>query len=145
MKHPIATRQDHERFCITEEWTKRKTATGKTGTHHVNFELALPDGRILLTRVSHPVDRTGYGASLWGHILRDQLDVTAQEFWDCVEEKIRPNRGAAPAPPTGAIPLGVVSTLIERFHIPEAEVRAMTKEQAIQRMVECYSAQNPKQ
>lgn len=141
MKYPIATRKNHERFCINEEWTKRKTATGKTGTHHVNYELALPDGRILLTRVSHPVDRTGYGTSLWAHILRDQLAVTAPEFWDCVNDQVKPDRGGPVAPPAESIPVSVVATLVEQFHVPESEVRAMTKEEAIRRMVECYAAQ----
>lgn len=43
-----------------------------------------PDGRVLRTRVSHPVDRTDYGKSLWSHILRDQLEVSEAQFWECV-------------------------------------------------------------
>ncbi|BCB87816.1 hypothetical protein [Phytohabitans suffuscus] len=48
---------------------------------HVTYELTLSDGRVLRTRVSHPVDRTTYGPSIWSHILRDQLDVTNAVFW----------------------------------------------------------------
>lgn len=139
MKYPAPTRRDHQTFCATEGWTKRKTATGKTGTHHTNYELALPDGRILLTRVSHPADRTGYGPGMWAHILRDQLDVTETEFWSCVKNKVKPHRGEVVQPPAEAIPVGVVAALIHEFHIPESEVRMMTREQAIQRMVEGYA------
>jgi hypothetical protein len=141
VKYPAPSRRDHEKFCVTEGWTKRKTAAGKTGTHHVNYELTLPDGRILLTRVSHPVNRNTYGPRLWAHILRDQLHVTEAEFWACVENQVRPDRGAATEPPAEAIPLGVVTTLIDHFHVPEADVRAMTKDEAIKRLVEGYAQQ----
>lgn len=133
-----ATRVDHQSFCVTEGWIERRRATGKRGTHHVNYELAVPDGRILYTRISHPVDRTDYGPSIWGHILKDQLDVTAEEFWACMEEKTLPARSQMPEP-REAIPLGVLRVLIQEAHIAEAEVRAMTKAEAIQRLADFYT------
>jgi hypothetical protein len=133
-----ATRTDHQNFCVVEGWTERRRATGKRGTHHVNYELALPDGRILYTRISHPVDRTDYGPSIWSHILRDQLAVTAAEFWACVHDKVLPDR-QGPETPAEAIPAGVVRTLVVEAHIPEAEVRAMTKTEAIQRLADFYT------
>lgn len=137
-KRPPATRTDHETFCAIEGWTERKRATGRRGTHHVNYELPLPDGRILYTRISHPVDRTDYGPSLWSHILRDQLEVTADEFWDCVSKHVLPGR--THGQPTGeAIPLGVIRTLTQEAHIPEAEVRAMTKAEAVARLMSFYT------
>ena len=78
---------------------------------------------------------------MWAHILRDQLEVTAQEFWECVNDKVKPDRGGPAAPSSEAIPVGVVATLVDQFHIPESEVRAMTKKQAIRRLVESYAAQ----
>lgn len=133
-----ATRTDHENFCVTEGWAERKRATGKRGTHHVNYEFALPDGRILYTRISHPVDRTGYGPSIWSHILRDQLAVTAEEFWTCVDDKVLPDR-QEPQIPAETIPAGVVRVLITEAHIPEAQVKAMTKPEAIQRLADFYT------
>jgi hypothetical protein len=38
---------------------------GRTGTHHVTYELDLIDGGVLRTRISHPVDRSSYGRSMW--------------------------------------------------------------------------------
>ncbi|MGL5808834.1 MAG: hypothetical protein ACRCYQ_02680 [Nocardioides sp.] len=137
-RHPPATRSDHETFCTTEGWTERKRATGKRGSHHVNYELALPDGRILYTRISHPVDRTDYGPSIWSHILRDQLEATADEFWACVDNRVLPDRGQ-PAEVVEAIPIGVIRTLTQGARIPEAEVRAMTKAEAIARLNEFYT------
>lgn len=137
-KRPPATRVDHETFCTTEGWAERKRATGKRGSHHVNYEVALPDGSVLYTRISHPVDRTDYGPSIWAHILRDQLDVTAEEFWDCVNHQVVPNRGHTPEV-TDAIPLGVIRALTQEARIPEVEVHAMTKAEAIARLGEFYT------
>lgn len=116
----------------------RKRASGKRGSHHVNYELPLPDGRVLYTRISHPVDRTDYGPSIFGHILRDQLQVSADEFWDCVTHRVLPDRGEAPHP-AESIPLGVIRILIQEAHIPEAEVHSMTKAEAVARVAEFYT------
>ncbi|MFV2087505.1 hypothetical protein [Micromonospora sp. LOL_021] len=64
MTWPQPVRQAHEKFCQHEQWTRVRDARGRTGTHHVTFELGLADGRILRTRLSHPVDRSVYGRSL---------------------------------------------------------------------------------
>jgi hypothetical protein len=138
-QHPKVTRKDHERFCLIEGWALRHRADGsRRGSHHVNYEFALLDGRILFTRISHPPDRTTYGAALWAHILRDQLEVTNDEFWECVSDGILPNRGI-PAHISEAIPLAVIRTLINEAHIPEPEVKAMSKDQAIARLAEFYT------
>lgn len=116
-----------------EGWRLVRNARGGTGTHHVTYELSLPDGRILRTRISHPVDRTDYGRSLWGHILRDQLDVDEATFWSCVRDGVRPDRGA-PTTPDSAVPADLIHLLISTVGLDEAEVAAMSKEDAIARM-----------
>ena len=136
-RRPV-TRTDHQNFCLIEGWTERKRATGKRGTHHVNYEFALPDGLTLYTRISHPVDRTDYGPSIWSHILRDQLAVTAEEFWACVEDKVVPDRQGSQVP-AETIPAGVVRTLVTEAHIPETEVLAMTKAEAVERLARFYT------
>lgn len=117
---------------------ERKRATGKRGPHQVNYELPLPDGRILYTRISHPVDRTVHGPSIFGRILRDQLEVSAEEFWDCVTHQVMPDRGQAQQP-AEAIPIGVIRILTQEARMSEAEVRAMTKAEAIARVGEFYT------
>lgn len=133
MSWPQPTRQDHERYCLNEGWEQVRDACGRTGTHHVTYELALPDGRILRTRVSHPVDRNGYGRSLWAHILRDQLQVSEGEFWACVKNGVKSDRGV-PHPPPGALPAEVVHLLITRVRLREDEVQAMSRDEAIARL-----------
>ncbi|MFC4057539.1 cytotoxic translational repressor of toxin-antitoxin stability system [Planomonospora corallina] len=133
MTWPQATREEHERFCLTEGWNRVRDARGRSGTHHVTYEMCLPDGRVLRTRISHPPDRTSYGRSLWNHILRDQLVVTEEEFWKCVKEGEKPNRGT-PAIPTETLPADLVHLLITKVGLPEAAVAKMTREAAITRL-----------
>lgn len=104
----------------------------------MNYELELPDGRVLRTRISHPVDRTDYGPALWAHILRDQLDVDDPTFWRCVDEKVVPERSLEPET-EAAIPAAVVRTLVNEARVPEGAVRAMTKAQAVARLAEFYT------
>jgi hypothetical protein len=130
---PQPTRRDHEKFCDVEDWKPVRDARGRTGTHHVTYELALPDGRILRTRISHPVDRSAYGPSLWSHILRDQLQVSEPEFWSCVRDGVKPDRGM-PEPPAEALPVDLVHLLITRVGLSDPEVAAMDKAEAVERL-----------
>jgi hypothetical protein len=110
-----------------------RDARGRTGTHHVTYELGLPDGRILRTRISHPVDRSGYGASLWAHVLRDQLQVSAAEFWNCVKDGLKPDRGL-PQPPSEVLPAELVHLLITRVGLSEVEVKELSRAEAVARL-----------
>ncbi|CCH29012.1 hypothetical protein BN6_16900 [Saccharothrix espanaensis DSM 44229] len=130
---PQPTRKDHEKFCQVEEWRRVRDVRGRSGTHHVTYELDLVDGRILRTRVSHPVDRTGYGPSSWKHILRDQLDVDEPTFWSCVLDRVRPARGT-PEPPAEALPVDLVHLLISRVGLDESEIAGMSKNEAVARL-----------
>ena len=133
MTWPTPTRQDHERFCRTEGWTRVRDARGRAGTHHVTYELDAPDGRILRTRISHPVDRGTYGASLWKHILRDHLDVAETGFWACVRDGVTPDRGVS-RPPASALPAELVHLLLSRVGLDEREVSALSKDEAVARL-----------
>jgi hypothetical protein len=135
---PAPTRGDHETFCAAEGWERVRDSQGRTGTHHVTYELHLHDGRILRTRISHPPDRTTYGKSIWAHILRDQLDVTEAEFWACVQDKVKPDRGE-PRVPAEALPADLVHLLITRAGLSDAEIAAMSKDDAIARMQAYWS------
>lgn len=110
-----------------------RDARGRTGTHHLTYELTLRDGRVLRTRISHPVDRTVYGAAMWSHILRDQLSVSADEFWDCVLHGRLPDRGVPPVPKE-ALPADLVYLLIHRVGLAEGAVAGLTKEEAVARL-----------
>jgi len=135
---PQPTRKDHDTFCRIEQWRQVRDARGRTGTHHVTYELDLPDGRILRTRISHPVDRTDYGPRLWRHILRDQLEVDEPVFWSCVHDGVKPQRGM-PAPSRESLPADLVHLLLSRVGLTEAEVSVMSRADAIDRVQRYWS------
>jgi len=87
----------------------------------------------LRTRISHPVDRGTYGPNMWSHVLRDQLQVAEAEFWNCVRNGVKPDRGM-PEVPMGALPADLVHILVTRVGLADAEVAAMSKEQALARL-----------
>ncbi|MBV9026628.1 MAG: cytotoxic translational repressor of toxin-antitoxin stability system [Streptomycetaceae bacterium] len=133
MTWPQPTRQHHQHFCHAEGWERVRDARGRTGTHHLTYELTLPDGRILRTRISHPPDRTTYGPAIWAHILRDQLDIPEDAFWACVLHGMLPDRGT-PEPPRETLPADLVRLLITRVGIPEDHIAKMDKTEAISRL-----------
>ncbi len=132
VSYPAPTRLDHLRFCEIEGWAVVRSSTGRRSVHHETYELELPDGRILRTRISRPPDRTGYGTALWSHILRDQLQTTAEEFWRCVRTGAPPSRGARPSP-QDAIPSELAHLLRNRVGLSDAEIAAMSRPAAIER------------
>ncbi|MFB9165793.1 MULTISPECIES: cytotoxic translational repressor of toxin-antitoxin stability system [Arthrobacter] len=125
---------------MTEKWELVVNARGKPVRHHTTYRLALKDGRILRTRISRPVDRTTYSASIWNHVLQDQLTVEDDLFWACVEDGVLPARGTASVPES-AIPLALVWQLTRTAGIDEAVVARMTKEQAVQAINDYWMSQ----
>jgi hypothetical protein len=117
-----------------------RDARGGTGTHHVTYELALADSRILRTSISHLPDRSTFGPSVWHHILREQIDVTEAEFWACVQDGIRPSRGKS-EPPKEPIPLEIVQLLILRVGLSESELAELTRDEAIARLNKYWTEQ----
>lgn len=105
----------------------------------MTYELDLPDGRTLRTRVSHPPDRTTYGPNLFSHILRDQLDVSVEEFWNCVQEGERPDRGALGVP-EDALPAEMVHLLLTRVGLTETQVAGLSKSEAAARLNEYWTS-----
>jgi hypothetical protein len=136
----VGGRDDHEKFCLNEHWELVTNARGKPVRHHATYRLILPDGRILRTRISRPVDRTTYSSSIWNHILQDQLVVSEDEFWPCVDDGALPARGA-PAAPTSAVPLALVWQLTHTVGMDERVVARMTKEQAVQAINDYWMSQ----
>ncbi|MCE7008985.1 cytotoxic translational repressor of toxin-antitoxin stability system [Kibdelosporangium philippinense] len=124
MSEQSPTPADHDRFCQIEGWIGVRSGT------HITYELGLPDGRVLRTRLS---DRQTYGPDLWQHILRDQLEVDEPTFWACVNDSEKPDRGIA-KPRPDALPVDLVHLLITRLGLPERTVATMTRKEAIARI-----------
>jgi hypothetical protein len=62
-------------------------------------------------------------------VLRDQLQGTDEEFWACVTDGVRPDRGE-PKVPGRSLPAELVLLLIRKVGVDEAEVAAMSKAEA---------------
>lgn len=144
-EYPAPTRNDHDRFCTTEGWTVVRGATGRPVAHHRTYELTVPSGDVFRTRISRPINAETYGRQRWAHILRDQLAVSAEEFWACVKDGVPPDRGSAtPEPPAEAIPLGVLMALKNEVGFSDEQLAAMTKDEAVARLNE-YWASGPRE
>jgi hypothetical protein len=77
-------RRDLEAFVCADLWEPKQTATGKAHGDHDRCRKRLPDGSVLNTKISHPVDSTSLG-TLWESTIRSlQLQVTEEQFWDCI-------------------------------------------------------------
>ena len=128
-RFPAPTRKHHEKFCIAEGWTQVTDARGRAVSHHATFTFATPQGDVLRTRISHPIGRETYATSMWSHILRDQLGVSAQEFWACVLKGEPPNRGASQVP-DAALPLALVARLVRERGLSRDEIARLSVEEA---------------
>lgn len=140
---PTAGKVQHEQFCKTEDWERVLSATGKPTQDHVRYQLALPDGRILKTKISRPIRNDGgYGRDLFSRILGpDQLDVTEQGFWDCVREGVLPERGVSVmfGKPEEALSASLVHQLTANAGLSMDEVSTLSKEEAVERLNAFYS------
>ena len=115
-----------------------RSAVSRRSTHHETYELELPDGSVLRTRVSRPPDRTNYGEALWGHILRDQLKVSAEDFWQCVQDGTPPDRGTRPGSAEG-IPADLLYLLKHRVGLSDTRLSEMTRQEAIERIQQYWT------
>lgn len=144
MSERIGSRRDHQRFCQIEGWTEVRDARGKPTQHHITYELPLGDGRILRTRISRPANTQAYGRSLWSHILDDELQVTVDEFWDCVDTRQAPRRVRETNEPVGAVlPAGLAYQLVKALHMTTEEIQALSLEEAVRLMAEHWKQSPP--
>lgn len=72
-------------------------------------------------------------AALRGHILRDELQVTVEEFWARVDSASVPARGAQ-ATAKETLPADLAYLLIHRVGLDEHAVASMSKQEAIDRL-----------
>lgn len=140
----VGSRVDHNQFCVNEAWEKVRDAHGRPVRHYVTYELRLPDGEVLRTRISRPVNKATYGAQLWKTILREQLAVGETEFWACVNDKQLPDRGQnESASSSHALPVSLVHQLLHVAGVTDLEVRSMTLPEALTVMQEFWSRPRP--
>lgn len=127
--HSLATFGDLKTYVERAGWTEEPNlARGKRRVgDHWRYSKEQPDGTVLRTKVSHAV-RDEIGPSLFGHILRDQLGVDEERFWAVVRGHPEQPAPAEDSPRT--TPGWLVQRLIFTVGLSEAEVRALTPDEA---------------
>lgn len=117
-----------------------RNARGKTTGHHITYQLTLATGEILRTRISRPANADAYGRGLWSHVLDQQLQVSEDEFWACVDDRTPPHRGRSVTSPTEhVLPAGLAYQLVHNLGLSAAEVAALTLDDAVRLMQEHWS------
>lgn len=96
------------RFCEADRWDPKKK------TDHWRYTKRLADGTLLRTKVSFGSGQIG-DPNLFSAILRDQLRVTADEFWRVIDSGEPAQRPAPPpaAPPPAELPGWLASQLLK--------------------------------
>jgi hypothetical protein len=122
----MATFRDLKAFVERDGWTEVPSlARGRRRTgDHWRYRKDLPDGRVLRTKVSHDL-KAEIGPSMFGHIARDQLETTVEQFWDVVHGRVQPGPDTPPSD-IRPVPGWLVLRLIHTVGLPEVEVRRMT-------------------
>jgi hypothetical protein len=128
----LPTYQEHRRFVEVEGWQdKDKASLKRKGDHH-RYTLTLANGDMLYTRVSH--GRGQYrNPGMFAHILRDELRVSEEDFWRCVDDGVSPPRPepATPTPPKEALDAKLARNLIRKVGLTQAQVAAMSEGEAV--------------
>ena len=126
------THADHRKFVETEGWTKKGTASSskKTGDHF-RYTLTLSTGDVLFTRISHGSGQLD-DPKLIGEIFRNQLGVTEEDFYRCVEKGILPPRPQTiPERSAEGLDATLVRNLIRKVGLSQIQVAKMRKAQAV--------------
>ncbi|MCX7429309.1 MAG: hypothetical protein NTW96_27260 [Planctomycetia bacterium] len=90
----LPTYLDVRRFCAVDGWEeKAKRARRKGGDHYASVK-TLDDGQVLYVQVSRGSGAYG-DPNLVRFMFREELKVTAAEFWLAVDKGIPPARGRA--------------------------------------------------
>ncbi len=135
------TWDDIETFVNADGW--REVPRGERGgssSDHIFYDKALPDGRLLQTHISHSRKKT-VSAGRFGAILRDQLEVSKDEFWECVRTGKPVDR---PVPldeiPTHQHPAWDVNVLVNDLHLTADQVMALSPEEAQERVYQHWAS-----
>ena len=118
-------------FLSADGW--REIAGGERGgsrRRHIFYEKILDDGRVLQTHISHSASKT-MSPGRFSTILREDLEVSKDEFWTCVRTGEPVDRPVAVDEPEQAEhDAWVVAVLVGELHMPADEIASLTREQA---------------
>lgn len=122
-------------FCIADKWEPPRQ------TKHAVYKKVLADGTALQTEASRGKDADNIGAGLFHFILRVELQVSEDEFWEAIRTGEPASRPAHPAPrPLPPKPdAGLVFQLRKHLHLTDQEIGALSKDEAVELINAYYS------
>lgn len=126
----MPTFRDLRQYVTNDGWTEEPNLArgrGRTGDHR-RYLRELPDGTVLRTKVSHD-EQAEVGEDLFHRILRDQLRVTEERFWEVVRGQAKAQSDVA-RPTVEPVPGWLVTRLLYTVGLSEAEVARMTADEA---------------
>ena len=126
-----------EAFCHVDGWDE--VDQGRSPDHRYYRHL-LDDGTVLETRVSHSAKKS-MSPGRWKAILRDQLQVSEQDFWKALRTKDpvgRPSELAADAQ-MEQVPAWAAAVLSSRLRMSPGEIAGLGRERAIQLANDAWS------
>lgn len=123
----------HQKFVETEGWTEKTRSGKKKAGDHRRYFLELATGDVLYTRISHGSGSIG-DPNLVAAVLGDQLQVSEEDFWACVDDGVLPPRPqvVAEAPAGPALDAKLMGNLVRKVGLGPTELEGMTQERAVQ-------------
>jgi hypothetical protein len=112
-----------ELFCRIDGWQEVRR------TDHVFFEKTLADGTVLRTHRSLASGKT-MSAGRFKAILRDQLRVSANDFWRALETGEAVPRPSEPPTADPGLPAYLVRVLKTELHLSEPEIAKLEPSEA---------------
>jgi hypothetical protein len=136
-----ATYGEIERFCQCDGWTQTSGGgSGRRGRQrHLKFQKVLADGETLQTQISHDRDKTP-SAGRWKAILRTQLRVAEEDFWEALSTMTPVDRTRAASPPTPIPVQEWVRRGLRKQGFSDEQIDALDPERAQQELYRRWSA-----
>jgi len=118
-------------FLASDGWREIKSGErGGSRRRHVFYEKVLDDGRVLQTHISHSASKT-MSPGRFATILREDLEVSKEEFWNCVLTG-EPVKRPVPVDEPDLIEHDacVIAVLVGELHVSAAEITSLSREEA---------------
>jgi hypothetical protein len=129
-----------EKFLQVDGWVRLQAGSrGGSSEDHIFFEKVLPDGRVLQTHISH--SRRGRpSAGRFAAILRDQLEVSREQFWTALRKGEPVDRPAVfDESERVEHEAWVVAVLARELYMTIEQIAALSIDDAKQRVLDHWS------
>jgi hypothetical protein len=130
-----------ERFCRIDGWQQDKSVGGSRQTH-IRYEKQIPGEQPLRTQISHARANTPTPGR-WKGILRNQLKVTEEQFWDTLSTGAPADRTPPPPPPAPIPVADWVRNGLRHQGLRDDEINLLSPEEAEQELYRRWSGPGP--